>query len=94
MAVKIFQPSIHKPEAMNDLRGGMSPEKCAVKYNISERTVYRYLKEITEGSFKAKPGQITKPRSSPIRITVDMDLADIPKILSLLRYKEEAANGK
>jgi len=85
MAVKFFQPSLHKEEAKQDLRGGMTPEECAVKFNISERTAYRYLKEIQEGPHQAKPGPTMYARRAPIKITMEMELKDALEFLEVIR---------
>jgi hypothetical protein len=48
MATPVFQPSPQKEPAKADLRGGMSVDACALKYNISKRTAYRYFKEVED----------------------------------------------
>jgi hypothetical protein len=48
MPTPVFQPSPHKEPAKADLRGGMPLKDCALKYNLSEKTVRRYLKEVED----------------------------------------------
>ena len=58
MPVKIFQPSKHKEEIKQLLRDGVSVEECATKFPLSERTIYRYYKEVQdEKEGKAPPGK-------------------------------------
>ena len=91
MAVKIFKSSIHKPAVMQALREGMSPKKCAEMFPINVRTAYRYLKElryhkeIEKGLRQPEPQQIKEPRSTPVRITIEMDFADFRKVLGQLK---------
>jgi hypothetical protein len=42
----LFASSPHKEEAMQSLRGGMDLKEAAKRFNISEKTAGRYLKEI------------------------------------------------
>jgi len=59
MPVKIFQPSQHKEEIKQLLRDGISVEECATRFPLSERTIYRYLREVQdEGS-----GKVTEERT-------------------------------
>lgn len=46
MPVKIFQPSQHKEEIKQLLREGVTVEECATRFPLTERTIYRYLKEV------------------------------------------------
>jgi transposase len=48
MPTPIYQPSPQKEPAKADLRGGMSIHDCALKHNLSEKTVRRYLKEVED----------------------------------------------
>lgn len=58
MAVKVFQPSQHKEEVKQLLRDGVSVEECATKFPLSERTIYRYYKEVQdEKEGKEPPGK-------------------------------------
>ncbi len=58
MAVKIFQPSQHKEEIKQLLRDGVSVEECATRFPLSERTIYRYYREIQdEKAGKQPPGK-------------------------------------
>lgn len=62
MPVKIFQPSPHKEEIKQLLRKGTSVEECATKFPLSERTIYRYYKEIQdEEAGKPPPTKRTTP---------------------------------
>ena len=69
MAVKVFQPSQHKEEIKQLLRDGISVEECSTRFPLSERTIYRYWKEIQDeksgkgSEDKATPAQkvVTKP---------------------------------
>lgn len=58
MPVKIFQPNEHKEEIKQLLREGVSVEECATRFPLSERTIYRYYKEIQdEKEGKPPPGK-------------------------------------
>ncbi len=46
MPTPVFQPSPQKEPAKAALRGGMNIHDCAIKFNLSEKTVRRYLKEV------------------------------------------------
>jgi len=58
MAVKIFQPSQHRDEIKQLLRDGKSVEECVTLFPISERSVYRYLKEVQN----EKSGKVTEDK--------------------------------
>ena len=73
MPVKIFQPSQHKGEIMQLLRDGISVEECATRFPLSERTIYRYLKEVqNEQSGKVVEDKVTSVQKV---ITKPVDLA-------------------
>ncbi len=60
MPPRIFQPNQCREEAKQLLREGVSPEECATRFSIGERTAYRYLKEVQdEKAGKAPPGKRT-----------------------------------
>jgi hypothetical protein len=62
MPVKIFQPSQHKEEVKQLLRDGKTVEECATLFPLSERTIYRYYREIQdEIAGKPPPGKRTTP---------------------------------
>jgi len=73
MPVKIFQPSKHKDEIKQLLRDGITVEECATRFPLSERTIYRYLKEVQSES----SGNVTedKPASAQKVVTKPVDLA-------------------
>lgn len=50
-----FAPAPYKEPAKADIRGGMPIEDVAKKYNLSERTAFRYLKEIEDEKTGSKP---------------------------------------
>lgn len=58
MPVKIFQPSQHKEEVKQLLRDGISVEECATRFPLSERTIYRYLREVQDES----SGKVTEEK--------------------------------
>lgn len=62
MPVKIFQPNQHKEEIKQLLRDGISVEECATKFPLSERTIFRYYKEVQdEKAGKPPPGKKSGP---------------------------------
>ena len=73
MPVKIFQPSQHKEEIKQLLRDGITVEECATRFPLSERTIYRYLKEV-QGE---KSGTVTEDRTISAQkvVTKPVDLA-------------------
>ena len=83
-----FQPSPNREAAMQALRKGMSIKECIVKFDISQRTAYRYLAQISYDSFSKKVSesqQSTKLRRSPIKITIEMEFEDVPELLERIR---------
>jgi len=60
MPVKIFQPSKHKDEIKQLLREGISVEECATRFPLSERTIYRYLREVQDES----SGKVTEEKTT------------------------------
>lgn len=74
MPPKIFQPSQHKGEIKQLLRDGVTPEECAVRFPISERTAYRYLaevkKETSGGVVEEKSGSTVKVVKEPVPLAV------------------------
>jgi len=73
MPVKIFQPSKHKEEIKQLLRDGISVEECATRFPLSERTIYRYLREVQdEKSGKVVEDKITSTQKV---VTHPVDLA-------------------
>jgi len=85
MPVKIFQPSPYKEAAMRALREGMSPEECSIKFHVSERTAWRYLKETREGPRPTALPQIKKETTRAVRITLEMGSRDLFKLLETLK---------
>jgi len=82
-----FQPSPNREAAKQALREGMTPKECALKFPITERTAWRYLKEVREGP--AKPHEIKEGRSKPVRITLEMGSKDFAKLLALLGHQKD-----
>ena len=67
-----FQSSPNKEPAKADLRGGMPVEDVAKKYNISERTVFHYKKQIEDeksGISNNKPGGVVTKQGGPIAVS-------------------------
>lgn len=58
MPRKVFQPSQHKEEAMELLRGGKGAKEVAETTGISERTAFRYVEELR----KDPAGKVTEER--------------------------------
>ena len=73
MPVKIFQPSQHKEEIKQLLRDGITVEECATRFPLSERTIYRYLKEVQD----EQSGKVTEDRVTSTQkvVTKPVDLA-------------------
>ena len=64
MPVKVCQPSEHKEEIKQLLREGLTVEECATRFPLSERTIYRYYREIQdEKAGKVPPGKKTAASS-------------------------------
>jgi hypothetical protein len=57
-----FPPSNDKTAAINDLKAGMSVREVAAKHKISERTVFRYTKEV--------PGYKNTPSPPPAQLAL------------------------
>jgi len=73
MPVKIFQPSKHKDEVKQLLREGVTVEECVTRFPLSERTIYRYLKEVQdERSGKVSEDRVTSAQKI---VTNPVDLA-------------------
>jgi len=79
-----FQPSPYREAAMQDLREGMTPKECAAKYHVSERTAWRWLKEVREGPRPAALPQIKKETNRAVKITLEMGSKDLFKLLVML----------
>jgi len=84
MAVKLFKPSVFREEAIQALREGMTPVECAAKFHVSERTAWRWLKEMREGPRPTALPQIKKEANRAVRITVEMGSRDLFKLLAIL----------
>lgn len=67
--VNRYSPSPHKEEAKQALRNGTSVEEVATRFGLSERAIWRYLKEVrNEPGFVASPDQTrSQPAVSPTK---------------------------
>ena len=79
----VGQPSPNKEAVKQALREGMSTLQCALEFHISERTVYRYLAEIQNKQHAGKPSRPKEARSTPIKVTVEMEFADMLELFEL-----------
>ena len=73
MPPKIGQPSKHKEDIKQLLRDGVTVEECATRFPVSERSIYRYLREVQN----EKTGKVVedKPASTQKLVTNPVDLA-------------------
>lgn len=79
-----FQPASCKQEVMRALREGMSPEECATKFPITERTAFRYLREIQDEKLSGN----SQPRATstkPIKVTIEAEFQDAFALLEAVR---------
>ena len=79
-----FQPHPNKKATMQALREGMTPVECAAKFHVSERTAWRWLKEVREGPHPAALPQIKKETNRAVKITLEMGSKDLFKLLVML----------
>jgi len=85
MPSQLFKPSIHKEACLQDLREGMTPEKCAEKYGFSVRTAFRYLSEIKERPHPIVIPLIKKEENKAVRITLEMGSKDLFRLIEMLK---------
>lgn len=79
-----FPPHPNQKAGKQALREGMTPEECAVKFDVSERTAYRWLKDVREEMRREALPSIQPARASPIRITVELEFKDTQELLEIL----------
>ena len=73
MPPKILQPSKHKEDIKQLLRDGVTVGECTTRFPVSERSIYRYLREVQD----EKAGKVVedKPGSTQKLVTNPVDLA-------------------
>ena len=72
MPPRIFQVSEYKEPIKQLLRDGLSVEDCAKQYPVSERTVWRYYKEVQDEKAGIVPEKKAATGVKPVKGTTEM----------------------